>query len=338
MRTISVALMGLLVVATAPFAAAQKLNACGATFPDPIYKKWFSVYGKAHQGAQINYEANGSGGGVKGVTDGTVDFGASDMPMTDQELAAVKSGKILHFPTVLGAVVPIYNLPGVAQELKFSGPVLADIFLGTISKWSDSRIAAENPGVKLPNEDIVVVHRTDGSGTTFVWTDYLTKVSPEWKSKVGAAKSVSWPKGLGGAQSAGVTGLVKQNPNSISYVELLYALQNKIGYGQVKNSAGNFVKADVATVTEAAAGAAKNMPADFRVSITNPPGKSAYPISTFTWLLIPSRFSDPAKARQVKEMLHWVLTDGQVLCAGLSYAPLPQAVVTKEEKQIDAIH
>jgi phosphate transport system substrate-binding protein len=258
--------------------------------------------------------------------------------MTDQELAAVKSGKILHFPTVLGAVVPIYNLPGVAQELKFSGPVLADIFLGTISKWSDSRIAAENPGVKLPNEDIVVVHRTDGSGTTFVWTDYLTKVSPEWKSKVGAAKSVSWPKGLGGAQSAGVTGLVKQNPNSISYVELLYALQNKIGYGQVKNSAGNFVKADVATVTEAAAGAAKNMPADFRVSITNPPGKSAYPISTFTWLLIPSRFSDPAKARQVKEMLHWVLTDGQVLCAGLSYAPLPQAVVTKEEKQIDAIH
>ncbi|MGD0773605.1 MAG: phosphate ABC transporter substrate-binding protein PstS [Candidatus Solibacter sp.] len=338
MRTISVALMGLLVVAAAPFAAAQKLNACGATFPDPIYKKWFSVYGKANQGVQINYEANGSGGGVKGVTDGTVDFGASDMPMTDQELAAVKSGKILHFPTVLGAVVPIYNLPGVTRELKFSGPVLADIFLGTISKWGDPRIAKENPGVKLPNEDIVVVHRTDGSGTTFVWTDFLAKVSPQWKSKVGAAKSVSWPKGLGGAQSAGVTGLVKQNPNSISYVELLYALQNKIGYGQVKNSAGNFVKADVATVTEAAAGAAKNMPGDFRVSITNPPGKNAYPISTFTWLLIPSKFSDPAKAKQVKEMLHWVLTDGQVLCAGLSYAPLPQAVVTKEEKQIDAIH
>jgi phosphate transport system substrate-binding protein len=338
MRTISVALMGLLVVAAAPFAAAQKLNACGATFPDPIYKKWFSVYGKANQGVQINYEANGSGGGVKGVTDGTVDFGASDMPMTDQELAAVKSGKILHFPTVLGAVVPIYNLPGVTRELKFSGPVLADIFLGTISKWGDPRIAKENPGVKLPNEDIVVVHRTDGSGTTFVWTDFLAKVSPQWKSKVGAAKSVSWPKGLGGAQSAGVTGLVKQNPNSISYVELLYALQNKIGYGQVKNSAGNFVKADVATVTEAAAGAAKNMPGDFRVSITNPPGKNAYPISTFTWLLIPSKFSDPAKAKQVKEMLHWVLTDGQVLCSGLSYAPLPQAVVTKEEKQIDAIH
>lgn len=338
MRTISVALMGLLVMATAPFAAAQKLNACGATFPDPIYKKWFSEFGKTHQGAQINYEANGSGGGVKGVTNGTVDFGASDMPMTDQELAAVKNGKILHFPTVLGAVVPIYNLPGVTQELKFSGPVLADIFLGSISKWSDKRIAADNPGVKLPDEEIVVVHRTDGSGTTFVWTDFLAKVSPEWKSKVGAAKDVSWPKGLGGAQNAGVTGLVKQNPNSLGYVELVFAVQNKMGHGQVKNANGTFVKASVETVTEAAAGAAKNMPADFRVSITNAPGKNAYPISSFTWLLIPSKFSDPAKARQVKEMLHWVLTDGQVFCAGLSYAPLPLAVVTREEKQIDAIH
>jgi phosphate transport system substrate-binding protein len=336
-KRLSLALTGLIVVGIAPFATAQKINACGATFPDPIYKKWFGEFGKAHPGVQINYEANGSGGGVKGVTDGTVDFGASDMPMTDQELAAVKSGKILHFPTVLGAVVPIYNLPGVTQDLKFSGPVLADIFLGTISKWSDKRIAAENAGVKLPDEDIVVVHRTDGSGTTFVWTDFLAKVSPEWKSKVGAAKSVSWPKGLGGPQSAGVTGLVKQNPNSISYVELLYAVQNKMGYGQVKNSAGTFVKADVATVTEAAAGAAKNMPDDFRVSITNPPGKTAYPISTFTWMLIPSKFSDPAKAKQVKTMLRWVLTDGQKDCASLSYAPLPKAVVTKEEKQIDAI-
>ena len=337
MKMMSVALMGLLVVATAPFAAAQKLNACGATFPDPIYKKWFGEFGKKNAGVQINYEANGSGGGVKGVTDGTVDFGASDMPMTDKELAAVKSGKILHFPTVLGAVVPIYNLPGVTQELNFSGPVLADIFLGTIAKWSDKRIAAENPGVKLPDEEIVVVHRTDGSGTTFVWTDFLAKVSPEWQSKVGAAKSVSWPKGLGGAQSAGVTGLVKQNPNSLGYVELLYALQNKIGYGHVKNSAGTFVKADVATVTEAAAGAAKNMPDDFRVSITDPPGKNAYPISTFTWLLIPSKISDPAKAKQVKAMLRWVLTEGQKDCAGLSYAPLPKSVVTKEQKQIDAI-
>jgi len=257
--------------------------------------------------------------------------------MTDQELAAVKSGKILHFPTVLGAVVPVYNLPGVTGDLKFSGPVLADIFLGTIAKWNDKRLVAENPGVKLPNEDIVVVHRTDGSGTTFVWTDFLAKVSPEWKAKVGAAKSVQWPKGLGGAQSAGVTGLVKQNPNSIGYVELLYALQNKMGYGSVKNSAGTFVKADVASVTEAAAGAASNMPDDFRVSITNSPGKNAYPISTFTWLLIPSKFSDPAKAKQVKALLQWVLTDGQKDTTPLSYAPLPKAVVTKEQKLIASI-
>jgi phosphate transport system substrate-binding protein len=330
-------LTGLLVASTAPFALAQKINACGATFPDPIYKKWFGEFGKAHAGVQINYEANGSGGGVKGVTDGTVDFGASDMPMTDQELAAVKSGKILHFPTVLGAVVPVYNLAGVTGDLKFSGPVLADIYLGTISKWSDKRIVAENPGVKFPDEDIVVVHRTDGSGTTFVWTDFLAKVSPEWKSKVGAAKSVSWPRGLGGAQSAGVTGLVKQNPNSIGYVELLYALQNKMGYGLVKNTAGTYVKADVASVTEAAAGAAKDMPEDFRVSITNSPGKNAYPISTFTWLLIPAKFSNAEKGKQVKALLHWMLNDGQKDTAALSYAPLPKAVVTKEEKLIASI-
>jgi phosphate transport system substrate-binding protein len=324
--------------AAGPAAMAQKINACGATFPDPIYKKWFSIYGRTHSGVQINYEANGSGGGVKGVTDGTVDFGASDMPMTDQELAAAaKRGKILHFPTVLGAVVPIYNLSGVTQDLKFSGDVLAAIFLGTIGKWNDKRIAAENPGVKLPDADIIVVHRTDGSGTTFVWTDFLSKVSPEWKSKVGAAKSVSWPKGLGGAQSAGVTGLVKQNPNSISYVELLYAVQNKIGYGQVKNPAGAFVKADVTSVTEAAAGAARSMPDDFRVSITNSSGKNAYPISTFTWLLIPNKFSDQAKGKVVKDLLRWLLTEGQKDAPALSYAALPKAVATKVEKQIAAI-
>ena len=336
MKRFPLALAGLIAVTLAPFASAQKINAAGATFPDPIYKKWFSAFGKAHPGVQINYEANGSGGGVKGVTDGTVDFGASDMPMTDQELAAVKSGKVLHFPTVLGAVVPIYNLPGIT-DLKFSGEVLADIFLGKITKWNDGRIAAENPGVKLPAEDIIVVHRTDASGTTFVWTDFLAKVSSDWKSKVGAAKAVSWPKGLGGPQSAGVTGLVKQNPYSISYVELLYALQNKIGYGQVKNSSGSYVKADVASVTEAAAGAAKNMPDDFRVSITNAPGKNAYPISSFTWLLIPVKFSDPAKAKTVKEFLQWMLTDGQKDTTALSYAPLPKAVTAKEEKQIAMI-
>ena len=294
---------------------------------------WFSEFGKTHKGVQINYQPNGSGGGVNGVTDGTVDFGASDMPMTDQELAKVK-GKILHFPTVMGAVVPIYNIPGVTQELKFSPEVLAGIFLGTINKWSDKRIAADNKDVKFPNEDIVVVHRTDGSGTTFVWTDYLSKVSPEWKSKVGAGKAVSWPTGQGGAQSAGVTGLVKQMPNSIGSTELIYALQNHIGYGLVKNSAGTYVKADINTVSEAAAGAAKDMPADFRVSITNAPGKNAYPISTFTWLLIPAKFQDAAKGGVVKAFLQWMLVDGQKDCAGLSYAPLPKPVVAKVQKQI----
>lgn len=336
MKKMSLALTGLVVAAAAPFAAAQKINACGATFPDPIYEKWFADYGKAHKGVQINYQPNGSGGGVKGVTDGTVDFGASDMPMTDQEMAAVK-GKILHFPTVMGAVVPIYHIDGVTQELKFSPEVLAGIFLGAINKWTDKRLAADNPGVKFPNEDIVVVHRTDGSGTTFVWTDYLSKVSPEWKSKVGAGKAVSWPVGQGGNGSAGVTGLVKQQPNSISYVELIYAVQNKIGYGLVKNQAGNFVKADINSVSEAAAGAAKDMPADFRVSITNAPGKNAYPISTFTWLLIPAKFQDPAKGSVVKAFLQWMLKDGQKDCAALAYAPLPTPVVAKEEKQIAQI-
>jgi len=336
MKRMSMALAGLLVTATAPFAAAQKINACGATFPDPIYQKWFSTYGKAHAGVQINYTPNGSGGGVKGVTDGTVDFGASDMPMTDKELAAVK-GKVLHFPTVMGGVVPIYNIPGVTGELKFSGETLAGIFLGSINKWNDPRLAKDNPGVKFPNEDIVTVHRSDNSGTTFVWTDFLSKVSPEWKSKVGADKGVSWPNGQGAPQSAGVTGLVKQTPNSIGYVELLYAVQNKIGYGLVKNSAGTFVKADVNSVTEAAAGAAKDMPADFRVSITNAPGKNAYPISTFTWLLIPAKWQDGKKAAEVKGFLKWMLNDGQKECAALTYAPLPKSVVTKEEKQIDAI-
>jgi phosphate transport system substrate-binding protein len=333
------ALAGLLGVVALQYAAPQmvKINACGATFPEAIYKKWFGEFGKAHSGVQINYEANGSGAGVKNVTEGTVDFGASDMPMTDKEIEAVKSGKILHFPTVMGGVVPIYNIPGVTQELKFSGDVLAGIYLGTIKNWNDKRLATDNPGVKFPNEDIVVVHRTDGSGTSFVFTDFLSKVSPEWKSKVGAAKSVSWPVGLGGAQSAGVTGLVKQQPNSIGYVELDWAVKNNLGYGSVKNKAGNFVKADLASVTEAAAGAAANMPADFRVSITDAAGAKSYPIATFTWLLIPSKISDPAKAKEVKAMLKWVLTEGQKEAAALNYAPLPKPVLAKEEKQIDAI-
>jgi len=324
---------GVLLAGCASIALAQKINACGATFPDPIYEKWFSLYHTAHSGVEINYNANGSGGGVKGVTDGTVDFGASDMPMTDQELAAAK-GKIYHFPTVLGAVVPAYNIPGVTQELKFSGPTLAGIFLGKIAKWNDKTIAADNPGVKLPNEDIVVVHRTDGSGTTFVWTDYLSKVSPDWKSRVGAAKSVSWPTGLGGAQNAGVAGLVKQTPNSLGYVELIFALQkeNKISYGSVKNSSNVFIKASMASISAAAAGAA--MPADFRVSITNAPGKDAYPISSFTWLLIPEKIPDAAKDKAVHEFLQWMLTKGQEAAPTLDYAPLPKPVVDKEVKQL----
>ena len=323
---------GVVAALGASIACAQvKINACGATFPDAIYEKWFSDYHNQHKDVQINYTPNGSGGGVKGVTDGTVDFGASDMPMTDQEQSAVK-GKILHFPTVLGAVVPMYNVPGVTQELKFSGPTLAGIFLGTIKKWNDKAIAADNPGVKFPSDDIMVVHRTDSSGTTFIFTDYLSKVSPDWKSKVGAAKAVSWPTGLGGNGSAGVTGLVKQTPDSISYVELIYAIQNKIGYGLMKNAAGNFVKASMDSVSEAAAGV--TMPDDFRVSITNASGKNAYPISSFTWMLIPAKIPDASKAKAVHDFLTWMLADGQKVAPSLDFAPLPKAVVEKEQKQL----
>jgi phosphate transport system substrate-binding protein len=327
---------GVLAVAGASIVLAQvKINACGASFPAAIYEKWFSDYHNAHKDVQINYTENGSGGGVKGVTEGTVAFGASDMPMTDQELAAVK-GKILHFPTVLGAVVPMYNVPGVTQELKFSGPTLAGIFLGTIKKWNDKALAADNPGVKFPNDDIMVVHRTDSSGTTFIFTDYLSKVSPEWKNKVGAAKAVSWPTGLGGSLSAGVTGLVKQTPDSISYVELIYAIQNKIGYGLVKNEAGEFVKASMDTVSEAAAGV--KMPDDFRVSITNAAGKNAYPIASFTWMLIPANIPDAAKSKAIHDFLGWMLTDGQKIASTLDFAPLPKAVVEKEQKQLAGVH
>jgi phosphate transport system substrate-binding protein len=326
---------GVLAVAGASIVLAQvKINACGASFPAAIYEKWFSDYHNAHKDVQINYTENGSGGGVKGVTEGTVDFGASDMPMTDQELAAVK-GKILHFPTVLGAVVPMYNVPGVTQELKFSGPTLAGIFLGTIKKWNDKALAADNPGVKFPNDDIMVVHRTDSSGTTFIFTDYLSKVSPEWKSRVGAAKAVSWPTGLGGSLSAGVTGLVKQTPDSLSYVELIYAIQNKIGYGLVKNEAGQFVKASMDSVSEAAAGV--KMPDDFRVSITNAAGKNAYPIASFTWMLIPANIPDAAKSKAIHDFLGWMLADGQKVAPALDFAPLPKAVVEKEQKQLASL-
>jgi phosphate transport system substrate-binding protein len=333
MKTTSLALVGLMAAATAQFAAAQKINGAGATFPAVIYQKWFDEYHKMHPDIQINYQSIGSGGGVAQLTAGTVDIGASDYPLTDEQASKMKV-KALHFPTVLGGVVPAYNIPGVTQDLKFTGETLAGIFLGTIKKWNDPSLAKDNPGVKLPNEDIQVVHRSDGSGTTFCFTDYLSKVSPEWKSKVGTGGSVNWPVGTGGKGNEAVAGTVKQIPNSIGYVELAYAVQTKMTYGSVKNAAGNFLKSDLNTVTAAAAGAAKNIPDDFRVSITNAPGKDAYPISTFTWLLVPSEIPDAAKAKSIKGFLQWMLADGQKYAAGLYYAPLPKEVVAKETKQI----
>ena len=325
-----------MLAAGASIAAAQQINAAGATFPAVIYQKWFDEYHKLHAAVAINYQSIGSGGGIAQLSSGTVDFGASDMPMTPEQMSKLKA-PVLHFPSVLGGVVPTYNIPGVTQDLKFTPETLAGIYLGEIKKWNDPKLAKDNPGVKFPNQDIVVVHRSDGSGTTFVWTDYLSKVSPTWKSKVGASTSVAWPVGLGGRGNEGVAGLVNQTPDSIGYVELIYAVQTKMPYGFVKNSAGAFLKANLQTVTDAAAGAAKNMPADFRVSITNSPGKNAYPISSFTWLLIPSQIPDAAKRQAIKDFLTWMLGPGQSFAAGLSYAPLPKEVVTKELAQIKAI-
>jgi phosphate transport system substrate-binding protein len=328
------------VLAVAAFAAAQGqvlLNAAGATFPYPMYSKWFDVYKQAHPGVQINYQSIGSGGGIRQLIDKTVDFGASDGPMSDEQLKQA-SVPILHFPTVMGADVPSYNVPGVSAELNFTPEALAGIFLGKVTKWNDPAIASANSGVKLPGDDIVVVHRSDGSGTTYIWTDYLSKVSPEWDKNVGKATSVKWPVGLGGKGNEGVAGLIQQTPDSIGYIELIYAIQNKIAYGRVKNAAGAFVKADLAGVSAAAAAATKSMPDDFRVSITNPAGnKAAYPISSFTWLLIPSKFADTTKRDAVKNFLKWMLTDGQQYCEGLSYAKLPKEVVGKEMKAIAQI-
>ena len=311
--------------------SAQKtpINGAGATFPYPIYSKWFAEYNKLHPNIPINYQSIGSGGGIQQLMHETVFFGASDGPMTDEQLKTAP-GPILHFPTVLGADVPVYNIPGVSAELKFTGPVLANIYLGKITKWNDAAIATLNPGVKLPATDIAVVHRSDGSGTTYIWVDYLSKVSPEWKSKVGVATSVNWPVGVGGKGNEGVAGLVTQTPGAIGYVELIYALQNKISYGSVQNAAGEFVRASVDTVTKAAAGASANMPSDFRVSITNAPGKSVYPISSFTWLLLYENAKDKAQAKIMVDFMKWALTDGQKYCADLGYAPLPTAVVKLE--------
>ena len=325
----------LAIFAAAP-AWAQNINAAGATFPYPIYSKWFDEYHKLHPNVQINYQSIGSGGGIRQLLDKTVDFGASDGPMTDEQLQQA-GFKILHFPTVLGAAVPSYNIPGVTGELKFTPEALAGIFLGKVTKWNDPAIAGPNPGVKLPADDIVVIHRSDGSGTTYIWTDYLAKVSTDWQSKVGKNTSVNWPVGLGGKGNEGVAGLLKQTPDSIGYVELIYAIQNSLPYGTVKNSSGEFIKASLAGVSAAAAGAAKSMPEDFRVSITNPPGKDAYPISSFTWLLIPAQIQDPAKKAAIKDFLTWMLTSGQQFCEPLAYAKLPKEVVAKEQKAVALI-
>ncbi len=313
-----------------------QINGVGATFPYPIYSKWFSEYNKLHTNVQINYQSLGSGAGVKQLTERTVLFGASDYPLTpEQQLAA--PGKILHFPTVLGAVVPVYTLPGVSAELKFTGPLLADIFLGKVTKWNDAQITGLNPGVNLPSTDITVVHRSDGSGTTYIWVDYLSKVSPEWKKMVGVAASVKWPVGVGAKGNEGVAGLVKQTPGAIGYVEPVYAKQNQIAFGSVKNAAGKFVKATPDAVTAAAAAASASMPADFRVSITNPPGDAAYPIASFTWLLLYENPQDKAKAKVMVDFLKWALKDGQKFAVDLGYSPLPAQVVDLEMKSLATI-
>jgi phosphate transport system substrate-binding protein len=325
--------VGILVMALSS-AQAQKLTGAGATFPYPIYSKWFSEYSAAHPSVEINYQSIGSGGGIRQVTTGLVDFGASDMPMTDEMLASSKV-KLIHIPTVLGAVVPVFNVPGVS-DLRFSGDVLADIYLGKIVNWNDGRIAKDNPGIKLPDQKITVVHRSDGSGTSFIFTDYLSKVSKEWAGGPSKGTSPSWPVGVGGKGNEGVAGLVRQLPGAIGYVELIYALQNNISYGEMKNAAGNWVKASIAGVTEAAA-SVKQMPADYRVSITNAPGATAYPISSFTYLLIPIHATDPAKSKVIKDMLSWIVKSGESEASALSYAPLPKNVVEKELKTIYAL-
>ncbi len=331
---VSILLILAIAVAAQP-AGTILLNAAGATFPYPIYSKWFDVYHQKDPNVQINYQSIGSGGGIRQLLAGTVDFGASDGPMSDDQLKEAKF-KILHFPTVLGAVIPIYNIAGVSGELNFTQKAMAGIYLGTITKWNDPEIAGANSGVKLPAADIVVVHRADGSGTSYIFTDFLSKVSDDWKNKVGKGTSVQWPVGLGGKGNEGVSGLVKQTPGSIGYVELIYAVQNGITFGKVQNASGKLVKADLAGVTAAAA-AAKDIPDDFRVSITNEPGPTVYPISSFTWLLIPAQISDAAKRDAIKGFLKWMLSDGQGYAEGLAYARLPKSVVDREMKAISLI-
>ncbi len=331
MKRTSIA-VGLLLLAVG-FAQAQKLTGAGATFPYPIYSKWFSEYSSAHPGVEVNYQSIGSGGGITQVTKGLVDFGASDMPMTDQALQA-SPVKLIHIPTVLGAVVPIYNVPG-ASDVKFSPDVLADIYLGKIQNWNDPKIAKDNPGVTLPDRKIIALHRAESSGTSFIWTDYLSKVSHDWHDGPGNGASVNWPTGIGAKGNEGVAGMVRQMPGAIGYVELIYAIQNHIQFGEVRNANGKWVKGSIEGVTAAAATA--KIPADYRVSITNAPGDDSYPISSFTYLLIPTKINDPNKAKIIKDMLSWIVKSGEEQASSLSFAPLPQVLSDKVLKTVYAL-
>ncbi len=321
---------------TAAAACAQNINGAGATFPNPIYSRWFSEYSQQHPNVHINYQSIGSGGGIRQVSEGTIDFGATDGPMNDQQIHDAKI-KTMHVPTVLGAVVPVYNLPGVNQELKFSADVIADIYLGKITKWNDGRIARDNVGMSLPDKAILPVYRSDGSGTTYIFTDFLSKVSPDWNSRVGKSTSVKWPVGIGQKGNEGVAGMVRQSPYSFGYVELIYAAQNKMQFGLVKNAAGQFVKASPGGVTAAAAADAKSVPADYRVSITNAPGADSYPISSFTWLLIPVQSTDPAKGKALADFLTWMLDKGESEAALMAYAPLPKPIQDRVRATIKQI-
>jgi phosphate transport system substrate-binding protein len=317
-------------------ATAQNLNGAGATFPYPIYSKWFSEYSQSHSGVKINYQSIGSGGGILQVSQGTVDFGATDGPMTDAQVSSAKV-KTMHIPTVLGAVVPVYNIPGVKQQLNFSGDVIADIYLGKITSWNDARIAKDNPGVSLPGNPILPIYRSGSSGTTYIFTDFLSKVSKDWASGPGRGTAIKWPTGIGQQGNEGVAGMVRQSPNAFGYVELIYAVQNKMSYGAVKNASGKFVVASTAGVTAAAAAAAKTMPPDYRVSITNAPGDTSYPISSFTWLLIPLKSTDPAKGKVLADFLTWMLDKGQGEAASMTYAPLPAPVQDMVRKTIGQV-
>ena len=318
-------------------AGAQKLTGAGATFPNPIYSRWFTEYSQSHPGVQINYQSVGSGAGIRQVSQLIVDFGASDGPMTDQQLAESKV-KLFHIPTVLGAVVPVYNVPGESKDLNFAPDVIADIYLGKITKWNDPRIVKDNPGANLPDHQILPVYRSDGSGTTYIFTDFLSKVSSDFAAKIGKNTSVRWPLGVGQKGNEGVAGMVRQSPYTFGYVELIYAVQNKMSYGAVRNAAGKWLKATTDGVTAAAAGASKSMPADYRVSITNAPGVTSYPISSFTWLLIPIQSADPAKGKVLHDFLLWMLDHGEGEANSMTYAPLPKPVADRVRQTINEIH